>query len=222
MLRDALMICRRDLRIERRSRVTFNHVLPFVLTVVMLFAFALDADTTMLRRASGGLFWVAVLFASNTITQRSAAIDRPDGIPDALRLSSLSAPGMFLGKSAALFIQLTLTEVVLAAAMIVSYDVRFEGIALILMSIPLATISVAAVGSIYGPLAAGLQGRESILPLLMLPVLAPVLLAATNSFGVAFGTTVGPGWRWVALLGMLSAIYVVAGMATASALIEET
>ena len=38
----------------------------------------------------------------------------------------------------------------------------------------------------------------------------------------AFGTTVGPGWRWVVMLGMLGAIYVAAGTATSAALLEET
>lgn len=222
MWRDVWLTCRKDLRIEARSRVTVNHVLPFVLTVVMLFAFALDADTTLLRRATGGLFWVTVLFAANVIAQRSASIDRPDGLPDALRLSAVSPSGMFLGKMLSLFLQLTATEVVLAAAMVLMYDVRLRGIALIVVSIPLGTIAIAAVGSVYGPLAAGLGGRESILPLLMLPALAPVLLAATNSFGVAFGTSVGPGWRWVAMLGMLDVIYVAAGAATSAALLEET
>ena len=222
MWRDAWLICRKDLRIEARTRVTFNHVLPFVLTVVMLFAFALDADSTILRRSTSGLFWVTVLFAANMIAQRSAAIDRPDGLPDALRLSRLSPAGMFLGKMMSLFLQLTVTEVVLALLMVLMYDVRLRGIALILVSIPLGTLSIAAVGSVYGPLAAGLAGKESVLPLLMLPALAPVLLAATNAFGVAFGTTVGPGWRWVAMLGMLCVIYVVAGTATSAALLEET
>jgi heme exporter protein B len=222
MWRDAWLICRKDLRIEARTRVTVNHVLPFVLTVVMLFAFALDADTTMLRRATGGLFWVTVLFAANVIAQRSAAVDRPDGIPDALRLSRLSPGGVYLGKMASLFLQLTVTEIVLALIMVLTYDVRLDGVALILVTIPLGTMCIAAIGSIYGPLAAGLQGKETVLPLLMLPALAPVLLAATNAFGVAFGTTIGPGWRWVAMLGMLCAIYVVVGTATSAALLEET
>lgn len=222
MWHDIWLVVRKDLRIEARTRVTLHHVLPFVLIVVMLFAFALNADTTILRRATAGLFWVTVLFAGNTIAQRSAAIDRPDGVPDALRLSRISPAAAFLGKTASMFVQLTATEVVLAAAMILMYDVRLDGIALILAAIPLGTLAIAAVGSIYGPLAAGLDGRESLLPLLMLPALAPVLLGATNAFGVAFGTTVGPGWRWVAMLGMLSAIYVAAGMATSAALLEES
>lgn len=222
MWHDVWLTLRKDLRIEARTRVTVNHVVPFVLTIVMLFAFALDGDSTLLRRATGGLFWVTVLFASNMIAQRSAAIDRPDGLPDALRLSAISPAAMFVGKTLSMFAQLTVTEVVLAALMVVMYDVRLGGLALVAVSIPLGTLAIAAVGSIYGPLAAGLNGKESVLPLLMLPALAPVLVAATNSFGVAFGTTVGPGWRWVAMLGMLCAIYVAAGTLTAAALLEET
>lgn len=222
MFRDAWLVCRKDLRIEARTRVTLNHVVPFVLVVVTLFAFALDADTTLLRRATGGLFWVTVLFAANVIAQRSSNIDRPDGIGDALRLSSLSPAGIFVGRLMTLFVQLTATEVVLAGSMILMYDVKLRGVALIVASIPLGTLAVAAVGAVYGPLAAGLGGRESVLPLLMLPALAPVLLAATNAFGVAFGTAVGPGWRWVGMLGMLSIVYVAAGAATAAALLEES
>ncbi len=129
---------------------------------------------------------------------------------------------MYLGKTASTFVQLTITEIVLAAAMVLMYDVRLDGVALIVTAIPLGTMAIAAVGSVYGPLAAGLGGRESVLPLLMLPALAPVLLAATNAFGVAFGTTVGPGWRWVGMLGMLDVLYVAAGSATSAALLEET
>ena len=213
---------RKDLRIEARTRVTVNHVIPFVLAVVMLFAFGLNAESTLLRRATPGLFWVTVLFAAMSIVHRSAAIDRPDGLPDALRLSGLSPTGMYLGKTASTFVQLTITEIVLAAAMVLMYDVRLDGVALIVTAIPLGTMAIAAVGSVYGPLAAGLGGRESVLPLLMLPALAPVLLAATNAFGVAFGTTVGPGWRWVGMLGMLDVLYVAAGSATSAALLEET
>ena len=143
MIRDAWLVCRKELRIEARSRVTLSHVLPFVLAVTMLFAFALDAESTILRRATPGLFWVTVLFAATMITQRMAAIDRLDGLGDALRMSGLSPAGMFLGKTAALTVQLVATEVTLAVAMVVMYDVRLRGIALIAVATPVATIAIA-------------------------------------------------------------------------------
>ena len=222
MLRDAWLICRKDLLVEWRSKVTTRFVMPFVLSVIMLFAFAFDAESTLLQRGAGGLFWITVLFASNTISQRMSSIERADGLSDAMRMSSLSPAGVFLGKTASVFVQLTALEVLLAVAMILMYDVRIDGIAVLLASIPLATMCIAAVGALYGSLAAGVSGREAVLPLLTLPALAPVLLAATKSFAVAFGTTVGPGWRWLGMLCMLMGIYLAAGMATSAALLEDT
>lgn len=222
MLRDAWMVCRKDLLVEWRSKVTTRFVGPFVLSVVMLFAFAFDAESLLLERAAGGLFWITVLFASTTISLRSAAIERVDGLPDAMRMSNLSPAGIFLGKTLATFLQLTALEVVLAAAMTLMYAMDWRGVGLILASVPLATACIAAVGALYGALAAGLSGRESVLQLLTLPALAPVLLAATKCFGVAFGTAVGSGWRWLGLLGMLMGIYLAAGMATSAAVLEDT
>ncbi|NLA36202.1 MAG: ABC transporter permease [Actinobacteria bacterium] len=222
MLRDAWLICRKDLLVEWRSKVTTRFVMPFVLSVIMLFAFAFDAESRLLQRGAGGLFWITVLFASNTISQRMSSIERADGLSDAMRMSSLSPAGVFLGKTASVFVQLTALEVFLAFAMVLMYDVRFDGIAVLLAAIPLATMCIAAVGALYGALAAGVSGREAVLPLLTLPALAPVLLAAAKSFAVAFGTTVGPGWRWLGMLGMLMVIYLAAGMATSAALLEDT
>ena len=48
----------KDLRIEARSRVTAQQILPFGLIVLLLFAFALDPDRGILRRVAPGLFWV--------------------------------------------------------------------------------------------------------------------------------------------------------------------
>jgi len=85
----------------------------------------------------------------------------------------------------------------------------------------ISTVGISAVGSIYGPLAAGLRGRETVLPLLFLPALAPVLLGASRAFEIALGRGVGNGWSWAALLGLLAAIYLVVGLATSGPLLEE-
>ncbi len=198
------------------------HVVPFVLSVVMLYGFALDANDTVMRSASPGLFWVAILFAAVLLVQRSASVDRADGLADALKLSGLSAPGIYLGKTAALFIQLVVVDLVLGVAMAVFLGQSPTGAALLAASAATATLAIAAAGSIYGPLAAGMSGRETVLPLLLLPVLAPVLLCATRAASIAMGDGVGSGWPWVAMLGMLGGTYVLIGAATSGPLLEET
>ena len=85
-----------------------------------------------------------------------------------------------------------------------------------------ATVAIGAAGAVYGPLAAGLRVRDTALPLLLLPVLAPVLLAATNSFSVALGQSVGGGWPWAGMLGIVAALYLTLGTAVWGPLLEET
>ena len=222
VFRDALLVARKDLRLEIRSRVATNRVMPFVLSVVLLFGFALDTDSGVLRRSSSGVFWVTVVFAATLLVQRSAAVEQADGIADALRLSAMSPGGIFLGKTAALVCQLLATEAVLAGAIVVVYDVDLSGPALLAAVTLMATVAVAAAGSMYGPIASGLAAGETVLPLLFLPVLAPVLLAATRAFEVALGRGVGSGWPWVGMLGMLSGIYLVLGVLTSGPLLDET
>ena len=73
MLNDALLVAGKDLRVELRSRVTTNQVLPFALLVLLLFGFALDADRPVLERATPGLFWLAVLFCTCLLYTSDAA-----------------------------------------------------------------------------------------------------------------------------------------------------
>lgn len=222
MIADALLVCGKDLRLERRSRVLVSQVSPFVLAVVMLFGFALDAQSELLARTASGLFWVTVVFATVIVVQRSFGLEQRDGVTDALRLSGLSPGGIFLGKALALFCQLLVVELVLGVAMVVFYDVSLSGLGLLSATAVLATVGIAAAGAIYGPLAAGLRGRDTLLPLLLLPVLAPVLLAAARAFEVALGRAVGGGWSWAGMLGIFAVVYLTLGLAVWGPLLEET
>src|SRR5207244_6288721 len=87
VLRDAFLVAGKDLRVEGRSRVATNQVAPFALLVLVLFAFALDPDRGLLRRAAPGLFWLTVLFAAVLAIQRAFALEAAEGSRDALRLS---------------------------------------------------------------------------------------------------------------------------------------
>ena len=99
MWHDAALVAGKDLRIEARSRVTTNQVVPFALLVLVVFAFALDPDRGFLARAAPGLFWVAVLLAGLLAVQRSFAVESSESARDALRLSGLDPAAMFLGKA---------------------------------------------------------------------------------------------------------------------------
>jgi heme exporter protein B len=220
--RDALVIAGRDLRIERRSRVVTNQVLPFAMLVLLLFAFALDPDRGALARASAGLFWIAVLFSALLAIQRSFAIEATDEARDGLRLSGLDPAGIFLGKALAVAVQLVALEAVLTVGVAVFYGSDLQGPLLLLATCLLATVGLAAAGTIYGVLAAGLRVRETLLPLLVLPVVAPVLLASTRAWEAGLAGVPDEGWSWLRILGVFAVIYTAAGVAGFGALLEDT
>jgi heme exporter protein B len=220
---DAVLVAGKDLRIELRSRVALNQVAPFSLLILVLFAFALDPDRDVLARAAAGLYWVAVLLSALLAVQRSAALEATDGVPDSQRLSALDPAGVFLGKAAAVAVQLAVLEVLLGVGVVVLYDVHIHGIVTLVATAVAATVGLAAAGTLYGVLAAGLRVRETLLPLLLLPVVAPVLIAATRASESALtglATDVSSG-DWLRLLAVFAVIYVAFGVVAYGALMED-
>ena len=87
-----------------------------------------------------------------------------------------------------------------------------------------ATSGLAFVGTLYGGLTAGAKGRETLLPLLLLPVVAPVLIAATRATEAAFGSggaQTSEGWAWIGLLAVFAAVFGVGGSLAFGSLIDE-
>ena len=134
VLRDAALLVGKDLRLEWRSKVTVGQLLPFALLVLVLFAFALDPDRTILDEATPGLFWLAVLFSTLLAIQRAFAVETADGIVDALRLSGLDPAGIFLGKAAGIALHLLTVEVALLVGVAVMYGATPAGWPLLVAS----------------------------------------------------------------------------------------
>ena len=222
MIHDALLVAGKDLRLEARSRVALNQVLPFALLVLVLFAFALDPDRGLLEKATPGLYWIAVLFSGLLALQRSFAVEAADGNRDALRLSGLDPAGIYLGKVLAVSVQLLVLEALLGVGVAVLYSTHLGGWPLLLATVVVATAGIAAAGTLYGVVAAGLRVRETLLPLLLLPVLAPVLIGSTRAFEAALAGTPSEGWPWVGLMGVFAVLYIVAGVLGFGPLLEES
>jgi heme exporter protein B len=212
MWRDALLVAGKDLRIEARSRVALWQVVPFAVLVLLLLAFAIGPDAAPLRHAAPGIFWIAVLFSTVLSVQRSVAIESGEGTRDGLRLSGIDPAGIFLGKAAAVALQLAVLQIVLWAGVTFLFDVRVHVIWLALVASLLATVGLACAGVLYGALSAGLRVRDTLLPILVLPVLAPVLLAGSKAWEAALNGNAGAGTEWLRILIPFAVIYLVIGV----------
>jgi len=213
MWRDSALVAGKDLRIELRSRVVLHQVAPVAVLVLLLFAFALGPDRATTVRAAAGVFWVAVLFATVLAVQRSFAVEASEGTRDGLRLAGLDPAGVFLGKAAAIAAELVVLEVLLAVGVVWLYGAHVRSVGPLVVAGAAGTVGLAAAGTLYGALAAGLRVRETLLPFLLLPVVAPVVVAGTRAWQAALGTGAGGAWDpWVVLLIVFAAVYLSIGV----------
>jgi heme exporter protein B len=236
-LHTATLVARKDLRIEWRSKVGLNQVLPFAAVVMVIFAFALErfpnaptpqgrSSEPLLQTVAPGLIWLATLFSLLLLVQRTFAVESEDGALDAMRAAGIDAGAVFWGKTLALAAQLAVLEALLLGTAVVLYDVqlRWSGAVLIVTTWLAATVGLAAVGTLYGGLAAGARGRETLLPLLLLPVVAPVLIGATRAVEAALGiggTDIAEGWPWVGVVSVFAVAFGAGGTLAFGPLIDE-
>ena len=131
---------------------------------------------------------------------RAFAVEEGNAARDGLRLSGLDGMAIFLGKAAAIVVELAVLEVVLGLGVVVLYDVEVHGVLLIVAAAIPATIGLAATGTVYGVLGRGSRARETLVPLLVLPAVTPVMLGGTRLSRPRSTARPGDGWPWVQLL----------------------
>jgi heme exporter protein B len=219
----ALAIARKDAVAELRGRHATVSTLFFSAVVLLLFGFALGPDSARLAAAAPGLLWLAVVFAGMLAVSRLHLLETDDDALEQLALYPISRRAIFMGKAlAGLAVMLVLGLLVLGAVgVLFAVDVAAAWLPL-LVTVLLGAIGIAAVGTFYAGVTVRLRAREVMLPLLMLPVLAPLLLGAVKATSAALaGDPFGELGSWLQLLVAFDVIMVVAGAATYGYLLED-
>jgi heme exporter protein B len=196
----------------------------FTLTVYVLFHFGLDRDSLDGELASGVL-WVTLLLAAVIGVSRLFAAEREQGGIDGLLLAPVDRTSLFLAKAAALFMFLAAVEVVAVPA----FGLLLLGPGLggtlpeLLAILALGDLGIAAVGALVAALAAETRARELIVPLLLLPLLVPVLIACAQATEPLLRQEQGPEdlGRWLALLTLYDVVFVLLSVAVFDYLLED-
>jgi heme exporter protein B len=219
----ALAIARKDALAELRGRHAVVSTLFFAAVVLLLFGFALGPDAQRLADAAPGLLWLALVFAGVLAVNRLHLLETDDGALEQLALYPITRRAIYAGKAIGGFaVMLALGLIVLGAVGILfAVDVA-AAIVPLLATVVLGAIGIAAVGTFYAGVTVRLRAREVMLPLLMLPVLAPLLLAAVKATAAALaGDPFGELGAWLQLLVAFDVIMLVAGAATYGYLLED-
>jgi heme exporter protein B len=220
----ARTILRKDLRLELRTKESVPAMTLFTLTVYVLFHFGLDRDSLDGELASGVL-WVTLLLAAVIGVSRLFAAEREQGGIDGLLLAPVDRTSLFLAKAAALFLFLVAVEVVAVPAFGLLLLGPGLGGALpeLLAILALGDVGIAAVGALVAALAAETRARELIVPLLLLPLLVPVLIACAQASEPLLRPDQGPEdlARWLGLLTLYDVVFVLLSVAVFDYLLED-
>jgi heme exporter protein B len=174
----------KDLRLEWRSRDSINGMLFFTLLVVVVFSIAFDptGNPTTTRQISGGILWIALLFASVTTLNQSWTRELRNQVLDAQRMAPSPASALFLGKALSNLIFVVAVEIVLAPLFIVFYNLHALGDGWhLLFVMPLGTWAIVVNGTFFAALGLRTKNRELLLPLVLFPISVPALLAMVNA-----------------------------------------
>src|SRR5579872_1279939 len=185
--RAAAILLGKELRLEFRTRELLNATIVFAIIVVVLFSFAFDPTPAESRRYGPGLLWIAFLFAGSLMLHPSFGREQSNNTLDALRMAPVSSFAILLGKLLANFVFLAVAESILVPVFAVLYDVSISGIVgRLALVLALGTLGIVVTGTVFSAISAHARMRELLLPLLLLPLLAPLLVAAVEATASLF------------------------------------
>ena len=221
--RTALAIARKDVLAELRGRQAVVSTLFFAGLLLLLFGFALGPDPSRLRELAPGLLWVALTFTGVLAVSRLHLVEAEDGALEQLTLAPIPRKTIYAGKALAGALTMSaLTAVVVPLiGLLYGVDLGAAWLPLVVTGL-LGSIGFSAVGTFYAALTVRMRAREVLLPLLLLPVTAPLLLAAVKATTAALnGDPFGEQWLWIQLLIGFDVIMLVVCGATYGYLLED-
>ena len=211
-VRQASLIARKDLRIEIRGRHAVGTIVPFAATILIAFGFAFGPGRGVLERVAPGLLWMALLFSSVMASRRAYQVETEDGALEGLLLAPIDKAAVFVGKTAAITLELLVLTVAVLALVVLLFDLTVAELGPMLLAFALGVVGLAVVGSLFGVVAEYARTREAVFPLLVLPLVTPVLIAGVRATDFATSGQTAEAASWLGLLAAFDLVFVSAGV----------
>lgn len=213
----------KDLAAELRSKELLSAMVVFALLVILSFNFALELDRSPAARekVGSGVLWVATVFTGTLGLNRSLAMEKDRGSLDGLLLAPIDRSALYFGKALSNLLFILLVEVVIVPVFAILFNLPMLR-PLLLLVVLLGAVGYAAVGTLLASLAVHSRSRDVMLPILLLPVAVPVLIAAVRA---SSGVLASAGWDeigpWINLLIGYDVIFVAAAFMLFEYVVEE-
>lgn len=199
---------RKELLLQWRTRGQFMAVFVFGAAALLLFSFAIGPDASALRTFSAGFLWLGLLLSSTLTLAESFHAEMENRALEGLLLLPSDPRALYYAKAIANWLQLTILGIALVPVMVVLYDAGTTRLLTLLLIIALGAAGLSAPGTLYAAMTAQLKAKQTLLPLLLFPLIVPALLASVKATSyVILGDPMGQARPWIVLLVAFDAIY---------------
>jgi heme exporter protein B len=221
MWRAVATILWKDLKIELQTKEAFSASFVFSVIVLVIFNFTLDLTSAEALKLGAGFLWVAFAFGGILALNRSFALEQDENCSQGLLLAPVDRGGIYIGKFLANVIFMLVTEIILLPLFAVFFNVDImERFFLLLLILVLGTVGFSSVGTVFSAIAAQTRMREVMLPILLLPITVPVLIAAVETTAYALGAQEEASF-WFKLLVVYDVVFVTVSFLTFEFVIQE-
>ena len=205
-LRRVWAVAEKDVRAEMRSKEVVGTMAAFALLAAVVFGLAFDLRVPRSELVVPGILWVIVLFAGVLGLHRSFGYEVERGTLAGLLLAPVERSAIYLGKAAANLLYFLIVEALLVPALLILFDVNLLK-PFILLGLLLGTVGYVGVGTLFAALTSRNRARETLLPVLLLPVLAPLFISGVGLTSVILdGRPNAEAWPWVGIIGLYDAL----------------
>lgn len=199
---------RKELLLQWRTRGQFMAVFVFGAAALLLFSFAIGPDASALRTFSAGFLWLGLLLSSSLTLADSFHAEMENRALEGLLLLPSDPHALYYAKAIANWLQLTVLGIALVPVMVVLYDAGTTRLLTLLLVIMLGAAGLSAPGTLYAAMTAQLKAKQTLLPLLLFPLIVPALLASVKATSlVILGDPMGQARPWIVLLISFDLIY---------------
>jgi heme exporter protein B len=199
---------RKELFLQWRTRSQFIAVFVFGAAALLLFSFAIGPNALALRTFSAGFLWLGLLLSSTLTLAESFHAEMENRALEGLLLLPSDPRALYYAKAIANWLQLAVLGIALVPVTVVLYDAGTTELPKLLLVILLGTAGLSAPGTLYAAMTAQLKAKQTLLPLLLFPLIVPALLASVKATSyVILGDPMGQTRSWLLLLAAFDLIY---------------
>lgn len=221
LLSKAMVITRKDVLSEIRTKEVLSSVMVFALLVIVIFNFAFGASQEKMLLIAPGILWVTFTFTGMLSINRAFITEKEQGCLEGLMACPVSREAIYFGKMLGSLLFMLIIEAITLPVFTFLFNLPVLSFQLVTVTV-LATLGFVAVGTLFSALAVNTKAREMVLPILFLPIVIPLVISAVKASELALlQEPWGSLASWLEIIVAFDVIFLVVSYLVFSFVIEE-